>query len=76
MSTPFTQILFEAIEEHGLDDLKPKLYNVLEAAVNGQSGKARKEMDYIYIEIQERISQLAIPPTDEELIARHPHMVL
>ena len=76
MSTPFTQILFEAIEEHGLDDLKPKLYNVLEAAVNGQSGKARKEMDYIYIEIQERIAHLAIPPTESELLARNPDMVV
>jgi hypothetical protein len=74
MSTPFTQILFEAIEEHGLDDLKPKLYNVLEAAVNGQSGKARKEMDYIYIEIQDRISQLAIPPDESELALHHPTM--
>ena len=43
--TPFIQIVFEEIEEYGLYDLKLKLFNLLEAAMYGQAGKARKEID-------------------------------
>ena len=46
----------------------------MEAALNGMSGKARKEIDELWLEIQEYKVQLAIPPTDEELILRHPTM--
>ena len=43
--TPFIQIVFEELEEYGLYDQKLKLYNFLEAAMYGQAGKARKEID-------------------------------
>jgi hypothetical protein len=72
--TPFIQIVYEEIEEYGLYDHKIKLFNLMEAALNGMSGKARKEIDELWLEIQEYKVQLAIPPTDEELVLRHPTM--
>jgi len=72
--TPFIQIVFEEIEEYGLYDHKIKLFNLMEAALNGASGKARKEIDELWLEIQDYKEQLAIPPDEEELLLQHPNM--
>ena len=74
--TPFIQIVFEEIEEYGLYDQKLKLYNFLEAAMYGQAGKARKEIDALWLEIQDYKEQLAIPPDEEDLILQHPTMAV
>lgn len=74
--TPFIQIVFEEIEEYGLYDHKLKLFNLMEAALNGMCGKARKEIDELWLEIQDYKEQLAIPPTESELLARNPDMVV
>jgi len=76
MNTPFIQIVYEEIEEYGLYDHKIKLFNLMEAALNGASGKARKEIDELWLEIQDYKEQLAIPPTESELLARNPDMVV
>ena len=60
MNTPFIQIVYEEIEEYGLYDHKIKLFNLMEAALNGASGKARKEIDELWLEIQDYKEQLAI----------------
>ena len=49
MNTPFIQIVYEEIEEYGLYDHKIKLFNLMEAALNGASGKARKEIDELWL---------------------------
>jgi len=72
--TPFIQIVFEEIEEYGLYDHKIKLFNLMEAALNGMCGKARKEIDELWLEIQEYKEQLAIPPDESELALHHPTM--
>jgi len=72
--TPFIQIVFEEIEEYGLYDHKIKLFNLMEAALNGASGKARKEIDELWLEIQDYKEQLAIPPDESELALHHPTM--
>jgi hypothetical protein len=72
--TPFIQIVFEEIEEYGLYDHKLKLFNLMEAALNGMCGKARKEIDELWLEIQEYKEQLAIPPDESELALHHPTM--
>ena len=72
--TPFIQIVFEEIEEYGLYDHKIKLLNLMEAALNGASGKARKEIDELWLEIQDYKEQLAIPPDESELALHHPTM--
>jgi len=74
MNTPFIQIVYEEIEEYGLEDHKLKLFNLMEAALNGASGKARKEIDELWLEIQEYKVQLAIPTNEEELMLQHPTM--
>ena len=74
MITPFIQIVYEEIEEYGLDDHKQKLFNLMEAALNGACGKARKEIDELWLEIQEYKVQLAIPPDESELALHHPTM--
>ena len=74
--TPFIQIVYEEIEEYGLYDHKLKLFNLMEAALNGASGKARKEIDELWLEIQDYKEQLAIPPTESELLAGNPDMVV
>ena len=40
----------------------------------GQAGKARKEIDALWLEIQDYKEQLAIPPDEEDLILHHPTM--
>ena len=72
--TPFIQIVYEEIEEYGLYDHKLKLFNLMEAALNGASGKARKEIDELWLEIQDYKEQLAIPPDESELALHHPTM--
>ena len=72
--TPFIQIVYEEIEEYGLYDHKIKLFNLMEAALNGASGKARKEIDELWLEIQDYKEQLAIPPDESELALHHPTM--
>ena len=72
--TPFIQIVYEEIEEYGLYDQKLKLFNLLEAAMYGQAGKARKEIDLLWLEIQDYKEQLAIPPDESELMLHHPTM--
>lgn len=72
--TPFIQIVFEEIEEYGLYDHKIKLFNLMEAALNGMCGKARKEIDELWLEIQDYKEQLAIPPDESELMLHHPTM--
>ncbi len=72
--TPFIQIVFEEIEEYGLYDHKLKLFNLMEAALNGMCGKARKEIDELWLEIQDYKEQLAIPPDESELALHHPTM--
>ena len=72
--TPFIQIVFEEIEEYGLCDHKIKLFNLMEAALNGMCGKARKEIDELWLEIQDYKEQLAIPPDESELALHHPTM--
>ena len=72
--TPFIQIVFEEIEEYGLYDHKIKLFNLMKAALNGASGKARKEIDELWLEIQDYKEQLAIPPDESELALHHPTM--
>ena len=72
--TPFSQIVFEEIEEYGLYDHKIKLFNLMEAALNGMCGKARKEIDELWLEIQDYKEQLAIPPDESELALHHPTM--
>ncbi len=74
MNTPFFQIVYEEIEEYGLYDHKIKLFNLMEAALNGASGKARKEIDELWLEIQDYKEQLAIPPDESELALHHPTM--
>ena len=74
MNTPFIQIVYEEIEEYGLYDHKIKLFNLMEAALNGASGKARKEIDELWLEIQDYKEQLAIPPNESELALHHPTM--
>ena len=72
--TPFIQIVFEEIEEYGLYDHKLKLFNLMEAALNGASGKARKEIDELWLEVQDYKEQLAVPPNEEDLMLHHPTM--
>ena len=72
--TPFIQIVYEEIEEYGLYDHKIKLFNLMEAALNGMCGKARKEIDELWLEIQDYKEQLAIPPDESELMLHHPTM--
>ena len=72
--TPFIQIVFEEIEEYGLYDLKLKLFNLLEAAMYGQAGKARKEIDALWLEIQDYKAELTIPPDERILALHHPTM--
>ena len=72
--TPFIQIVFEEIEEYGLYDHKIKLFNLMEAALNGMCGKARKEIAELWLEIQDYKEQLAIPPDESELALHHPTM--
>jgi hypothetical protein len=74
MNTPFIQIVYEEIEEFGLYDHKLKLFNLMEAALNGASGKARKEIDELWLEVQDYKEQLAIPPNEEDLMLHHPTM--
>ena len=74
MNTPFIQIVYEEIEEYGLYDHKIKLFNLMEAALNGMCGKARKEIDELWLEIQDYKEQLAIPPDESELALHHPTM--
>ena len=74
MNTPFIQIVYEEIEEYGLYDHKIKLFNLMEAALNGASGKARKEIDELWLEIQDYKEQLSIPPDESELALHHPTM--
>ncbi len=74
MNTPFIQIVYEEIEEYGLYDHKIKLFNLMEAALNGASGKARKEIDELWLEVQDYKEQLAIPPDESELALHHPTM--
>ena len=74
MNTPFIQIVYEEIEEYGLYDHNIKLFNLMEAALNGASGKARKEIDELWLEIQDYKEQLAIPPDESELALHHPTM--
>jgi len=74
MNTPFIQIVYEEIEEYGLYDHKIKLFNLMEAALNGASGKARKEIDELWLEIQDYKEQMAIPPDESELALHHPTM--
>jgi hypothetical protein len=66
--------VFEEIEEYGLYDHKLKLFNLMEAALNGMCGKARKEIDELWLEIQDYKEQLAIPPDESELALHHPTM--
>ena len=40
--TPFIQIVFEEIEEYGLYDHKIKLFNLMEAALNGAVRQSQK----------------------------------
>ena len=72
--TPFIQIVYEEIEEYGLDYHKIKLFNLMEAALNGMCGKARKEIDELWLEIQDYKAQLAIPPDEDDLLLHHPKM--
>jgi hypothetical protein len=72
--TPFIQIVFEEIEEYGLYEHRLKLFNLMEAALNGMCGKARKEIDELWLEIQDYKEQLAIPPDESELALHHPTM--
>jgi hypothetical protein len=72
--TPFIQIVYEEIEEYGLYDHKLKLFNLMEAALNGASGKARKEIDELWLEVQDYKEQLAVPPNEEDLMLHHPTM--
>jgi hypothetical protein len=74
MNTPFIQIVYEEIEEYGLEDHKLKLFNLMEAALNGASGKARKEIDELWLEVQDYKEQLAVPPNEEDLMLHHPTM--
>ena len=74
MNTPFIQIVYEEIEEYGLYDHKIKLFNLMEAALNGASGKARKEIDELWLEVQDYKEQLAVPPNEEDLMLHHPTM--
>ena len=72
--TPFIQIVFEQVEEFGNAEQTQRLFNLMEAALHGQSGKARKEIDELWWEIQEHKEQLKIPPEEEELLLHHPNM--
>jgi len=72
--TPFIQIVYEEIEEYGLYDHKIKLFNLMEAALNGMCGKARKEIDELWWEVQDYKEKLAIPPDESELALHHPTM--
>ena len=72
--TPFIQIVYEEIEEYELYDMKLKLFNLLEAAMYGQAGKARTEIDLLWLEIQNYKAELAIPPDERLLALRHPTM--
>ena len=72
--TPFIQIVYEEIEEYGLYEHKIKLFNLMEAALNGMCGKARKEIDELWLEIQDYKEHLKVPPKEEVLVLHHPTM--
>jgi len=46
----------------------------MEAALNGMCGKARKEIDELWWEVQDYKEKLAIPPDESELALHHPTM--
>ncbi len=72
--TPVIQILFEEVEEYGTPEHLQRLFNLMEAALIGQCGKARKEIDELWFEIQDHKEWLKIPPEEEELLLHHPNM--
>ena len=72
--TPFIQIVFEEVEEYGTPEHLQRLFNLMEAALIGQCGKARKQIDELWWEIQEHKEQRKIPPEEEQLLLLNPNM--
>ena len=67
--------MFDRLEQFGLNDLKDELINVIDSAIyDGAQNYAREQIINLWIEMEEEITRLQEPPTEEQLSLEHPEM--
>ena len=70
-------IMFDRLEQFGLNDLKDELINVIDSAIyDGAQNYAREQIINLWIEMEEEITRLQEPPTEEQLSLEHPEMFM
>lgn len=68
-------IMFDRLDTHGLNDIKDRLINVLQSAVyEGAQNYAREEIIHLWEEMEQEITKMKEPPTEEQLRLEHPEM--
>jgi len=68
-------IMFDRLDTHGLSDIKDRLINVLQSAVyEGAQNYAREEIIHLWEEMEQEITKIKEPPTEEQLKLEHPEM--
>lgn len=69
--------MFDRLEQFGLNDLKDELINVIDSAIyDGAQNYAREQIINLWIEMEEEITRLQEPPTEEQLSLEHPEMFM
>lgn len=69
--------MFDRLEQFGLNDLKDELINVIDSAIyDGAQNYAREQIINLWIEMEEEITKLKEPPTEEQLSLEHPEMFM
>ncbi len=70
-------IMFDRLEQFGLNDLKDELINVIDSAIyDGAQNYAREQIINLWVEMEEEITRLQEPPTEEQLSLEHPEMFM
>lgn len=68
-------IMFDKIDQYGLNDIREELINVLTAAVyRNASGYARKQIIELWHKVEQSVAEHTEPPTEEQLSLEHPEM--
>tara|TARA_A200000159_G_scaffold160757_1_gene181419 strand:- start:593 stop:802 length:210 start_codon:yes stop_codon:yes gene_type:complete len=69
--------MFDRLEQFGLNDLKDELINVIDSAIyDGAQNYAREQIINLWVEMEEEITRLQEPPTEEQLSLEHPEMFM
>lgn len=62
--------------DYHLTDLESEIYNVLDGAIyfGANSHYAIEALDDIFVEIDHEIHLLLLPPTEADILLRHPYL--